>query len=323
MTDLPRPTDSAVAGPAPVSVVIPCHTERQWHSVVAATAALAAQPVRPAEIIVVVDHNPALYERARRLLSGVTVLANRRRRGASGNRNTGGFATGTPLVAFLDGDAYPHDGWLAGLIAPFSDPGVVGTGGAIRPDWHRRPMWFPDEFLWAVGGSPPKPATGNTPVRNVWSASMAVRRDAFAAVGGFREGFGKVGRRARPEDTDLCLRMGGAGRWMFVPGAVIDHPVGPESSTFGYFLRRCFSEGRGKVELARLQDRPERLDPERDYLRRTLPRAVVRGLVTGVRERATVHAARSGAIVAGVGAAAAGGALASLTYRRPTTGGLR
>jgi GT2 family glycosyltransferase len=295
----------------PVSVVIPCHTERQWPSLVAAVASLQAQPRRPAEIIVVVDHHPELHQRARRELSGVTVLANRRQPGASGNRNTGAFHARTPLVAFLDGDARVADGWLAALVAPFADPEVVGTGGGITPDWQRpRPGWFPDEFLWAVGGSYSGLPTGTAPVRNVWSASMAVRRDRFASVGGFRDGFGKLGNRPRPEDTDLCLRMGRAGRWMFVPAAVIGHPVEPERTRFGFFLRRCFQEGRGKVAMARLDGRGTRsLSVEQDYLRRTLPRAVRHGLSASLRGQGAGPAARAGAVLAGMAAAAAGWAV--------------
>src|SRR5439155_17283798 len=138
--------------------------------------------------------------------------------------------TRTPLVALLDDDAYAHPGWLAGLVAPFVDPSVIGTGGAIEPEWEaRQPFWLPNEFLWTVGGS----WTGSRvpePTRNVWSASMAVRRDVFDAVGGFRAGFGKLGDRSRPEDTELCLRMSrhGGGQWIFVPDAVIGHPVPAE-----------------------------------------------------------------------------------------------
>jgi glucosyl-dolichyl phosphate glucuronosyltransferase len=300
----------------PIAVVIPCHTERQWPELVAALAAIRTQSPRPAEIVVVVDHNDALYERARAGLAGVTVLANRRRRGASGNRNTGAFHTSAPLIAFLDGDSVPDPGWLAALAAPFQDPAVVGTGGAIRPHWQgHRPGWFPDEFLWPVGGSYPGLPTTTAPVRNVWSASMAVRRDVFAAIGGFEEGFGKVGNRSRPEDTELCLRMGRFGRWMYAPAAVIEHPVEPAHGTIGYFLRRCFHEGRGKVQLSRLRHGWRSLSSERDYLRRTVPQAVLRGLSDGMREPGAGHAARAGAMIAGLAAAAAGGAIESVSRR--------
>jgi glycosyltransferase involved in cell wall biosynthesis len=299
-----------------VGVVIPCHTEKRWPQLSAAVASVLAQRPRPAEVVVVVDHNEALYERASRLLSGVTVLRNGYpQRGVSGTRNTGAFHLDTEVVALLDDDAYAHPGWLAALTAPFADPAVCGTGGAIEPAWETdRPRWVPDEFLWAWGGSYTGMPATTGPVRNVWSASMAVRRDAFAAVGGFRVGFGKVGDRSRPEDTDLCLRM--SGHWIYVPEARIDHPVPADKATFGYFLTRCYHEGRGKVELARLNRGRKSLGSERAYLRRTLPAGVRRGLGEALRGRGIAGAVRAGTIVVGAAAAAYGGLVESLR-RRP------
>jgi hypothetical protein len=147
---------------------------------------------------------------------------------------------------------------------------------------------------------------------------MAVRREVFAKVDGFRVGFGKVGDRSRPEDTDLCLRMSeaGGGHWVYVPDAVVDHPVPADKATFGYFLTRCYHEGRGKVELARLNHGRESLSSETDYLRRTLPAGVRRGLGDAVRGRGFAGARRAGTIVVGASAAAYGGLVETL-HRRP------
>jgi glucosyl-dolichyl phosphate glucuronosyltransferase len=255
----------------------------------------------PAEIVVVVDHSPALLRRTRRDLNGVTVLANAYARGASGTRNTGAFHTGTPLIAFLDDDTVASPDWLDNLTAPFDDPTVVGAGGGIAPAWSGpRPRWMPDELLWTVGVSYTGMPTATAPIRNVWSASMMVRRDAFTAVGGFRTGFGKLGDRNRPEDTELCLRMSAAGdgRWMYVPGALIDHEAPADRTTFRFLLRRCYAEGRGKVQMARFLPRTQNLGAERDYVRRTLPRAVARNLIAAGHGRGTGHALR--AFVAGL-----------------------
>jgi glucosyl-dolichyl phosphate glucuronosyltransferase len=302
-----------------VSVVIPCHTERRWTQLCAAIDSALSQQPAPVEIVVAVDHNETLFARASAELPHVTVVRNAYQRGVSGNRNSGVQHTRTPLVALLDDDAFAHPGWLAGLTEPFEDPAVVGTGGAIAPAWEsHRPAWFPDEFLWAVGGAYTGLPTTRAQVRNVWSASMAVRRETFDAVGGFRVGFGKVGDRARPEDTDLCLRMSdvAGGQWIYVPDAVIDHPVPADRSTFRFFVHRCYQEGRGKVELARLNRGGESLGSERDYLTRTLPRAVVRGFGDTLRRRQAAGIARSAAVVAGFGAAGFGGAIETLR-RRP------
>lgn len=304
-----------MSAPPAVSVIIPCHDERRWPQLVAAVASAQAQVPPPAEVVVSVDGNESLLQRARQELTGVTVLANRFARGASGNRNTAAWHTRTPLIAMLDDDARACPGWLAALVAPFRDPNVVGTGGLILPDWaHGQPAWFPDEFLWVVGASFAGGPTQAGPVRNVWSLNMAVRREVFEAVGGFRETFGKVGARSQPEDTELCLRMAAAsgGHWRFVPDAVVKHAVSPDRARFAYFLSRCWSEGRGKVALARLVENPDRLGSEQDYLRRTLPRAVLREVAAAARPRQSLghgaaHLARAGATLIGLAAAALGG----------------
>jgi glucosyl-dolichyl phosphate glucuronosyltransferase len=303
-----------------ISVVIACHAAREWDALVRAVDSVHRQSPRPAEVIVAVDHNPDLFARAAGTFRDTTVVANAQARGASGNRNTGVAGTTTDLVAMLDGDARARPGWLAGLAAPFADPGVVGTGGAIVPVWRGpRPAWFPDEFLWTVGGSFPATGAAPVPARNVWSASMAVRRDAFDAVGGFRVGFGKVGARSRPEDTELCLRLAAAtgGRWLYVPTAEMEHPVPVDRARLRAFLSRCYQEGRGKVEMARLLGGVAALDSEHVYLRRTIPRAVGRGLAAAHGHGAR-HIAVAGVTVLGVAAAGFGGGLEAL--RGPRTG---
>ncbi|GLZ00179.1 glycosyltransferase [Actinoplanes sp. NBRC 103695] len=310
---------------ARVSIVIPCHTERGWDALVGTVASALAQRPAPAEVVVVVDHNPRLYDRALRHLSGVTVLENGFQRGASGTRNTGAWHTTTPLIAFLDGDINAGPQWLAQLVAPFDDPSVVGTGGAIAAAWHRsQPRWMPDELLWAVGASYIGMPADTAYVRNVWSASMAVRRDVFTEVHGFREGFGKIGGRNRPEDTDLCLRMSASGgRWMYVPKAVVDHHVPAERATFRFLLRRCYAEGRGKVQMARLLHGSNSLRAERSYLTRTLPRALLRDLHGALRppdagqDARRTHAVRAATIIVAVAAAAAGGAAEVLGDKWP------
>ncbi|WFE27115.1 glycosyltransferase family 2 protein [Solwaraspora sp. WMMD791] len=311
-----------------VSVVVPTHHPDRLAGLHAAVDSVRRQDPAPDEIIVVVDHHPALADRITRELPDVTVLANAYQRGVSGNRNTGAEHAHGDLVVFCDDDVVAHPGWLAGLVAAFDDPSVIGAGGGIAPAWQQRqPEWFPDEFRWAVGGSyagqPDRPG----PVRNVWSASMAVRRTAFRQAGGFRTGFGKVGDRARPEDTELCLRMSAVtgGRWWYVPQAMISHGVPASHSTFRYFLRRCFAEGRGKIAMAALLDGAPSLGAEQDYLRRTLPRALrreagaaVRGAGRG-RGAARRHAARVGAILAGTAAAAAGALTETAVSARPST----
>jgi hypothetical protein len=261
------------------------------------------------ETVLVIDHNPVLLERAQRELEDVVVVSNVGSRGASGARNSGVAACGGEVVAFLDDDAVASSGWLEALLGHFADPDVVGVGGRIVPLWaSSRPRWFPAEFDWAVGASYRGMPDESGPVRNVWSGNMAVLRRVFDAVGGFRDDFGKVGRRSRPEDTDLCLRAAAAqlrGTWIYEPAGVVGHRVPVKRTTVGYFLHRCLNEGSGKAALAALNGASESTSAERLYTRSALPEGVARGLRDAMHGDAA-GGLRSIAIAAGFSFAVAG-----------------
>jgi GT2 family glycosyltransferase len=300
------------------TIVIPTYAEIRWPSLVRTVASARSQNVEAAEIVVVVDHNPEFFRRVRRDLPGVTVLENAYAQGVSGNRNTGAFHAQTELIAFLDDDTVADPDWLGRLIKPFEDPQVVGTGGGINPDFEgTRPRWMPEEFLWAVGGSYAGMPTETSQIRNVWSASMVVRREVFAAVGGFRVGFGKLGDRNRPEDTELCLRMSAlaGGHWMYVPSATIRHEVPKRAATFKFFVKRCYAEGRGKVQMAGLHQGGETLGAERAYIW-SLPLAVVRNLGAGLTGKGADHFLKAGGVLVGTAAAGWGGVVETVAAKR-------
>lgn len=293
--------------PADVTVVIACYTLQRWSSLLRAIDSVRAQTYAN-DLIVVVDHNDALFDRLRDTCpADVAIVRNAGPQGVSSARNTAALGAATELVAFLDDDAYAEPDWLERLVAAAARPGAVGAGGRIVPAWHSRsPRWFPHEFGWVVGESMPSRDDTTRRVRNVWSASMLVRRDVFTATGGFRVGFGKVGDASEPEDTELCLRMAAIApdaHWLFVPDAVIHHEVPSQRETWSYFLRRCWLEGRGKARLAAVApDRDHALSAERTHVRHTLPRAVVQAL-RDVARGDLAGIGRATAIVAGLVAA--------------------
>lgn len=299
--------------PLEVTVVLPCHDAARWPFIVKAVEQLRAQTRPPAGVVITVDHAPDLAARARAELEAVTVVENTTgERGASMNRNTGAAAVTTPVIAFLDDDQIPEPEWLAELVAPLADPTVVGTGGYSPPMWEGgRPVWFPQAFGWVIGTHDTTAPQGISPVRNVWSGNMAIRREAFEAIGGFRTGFGKVGDRSQPEDTDLCIRAAAAsgGHWLYVPTAPAPHHVPTRRSTFEFYLRRCYNEGQGKVLMRDLNRTLEAesggttrvLDAESDYLKRTIPTVAGRELATAAKA-----AGRLAVLGLGLGAGYAG-----------------
>jgi glycosyltransferase involved in cell wall biosynthesis len=179
------------------------YTERRWSDIVAAVASVAAQRHRPGELLLVIDHNDALAERAARELAEVTVVRNVHARGLSGARNTGVKLAAGEVIAFLDDDAAARPDWLERLLAPYRDPSVAAVGGAAFPLWPtgaERPVVLPagrgggpGELDWVVGCSYAGQPVGQAEVRNLMGCNMSFRREVFARVGGFSEGIGRIG----------------------------------------------------------------------------------------------------------------------------------
>jgi GT2 family glycosyltransferase len=317
--------------PAPsVSVIIAAFADERWSDLVEAVDSVLVQSHPAHEIIVVIDHNDGLFARANAELSGVIVLENALAQGASGARNTGAVASTSDVIAFLDDDAAADRRWLEFLMTPLDDANVVGVGGRLEPDWFsQRPRWFAPEFDWVVGASYRGMPEQVAPIRNVWSGNMAIRREVFDAIGGFRLSFGKTGARSRPEDTDLCLRASTDREgtyWVFQPEALAYHKVPASRERFWFFVRRCFAEGQGKADLGALVDRRAAISSEMVYARKVLPKGVAVGVAELFRGD-PMGAARSGVILIGLAAATAGMTTGRLmqqsrSYRRPNAGSM-
>ena len=301
-----------------VGVVIACFDTRRM-----GLLQLAVQSVReqdyPHELTVVVDYNEELYQQLHNsALDNVSVIRNTRSRGAAGARNTAALMSDNALIAFMDDDACAQAGWLRSLVRAMQQPGVVGVGGRILPRWQQEsPRWFPPEFGWVVGASIGDAGDKNFPVRNVWSGSMMVDREAFQKVEGFREGLSKVGGAARPEDTELCLRLtqtyGPVGQWLMVPAALVEHYVPAHRATLRYVMNRCWAEGAGKVHLRAMSaDRSRALADEKLYLSKAIPRALWSEVLQSLRLRRLDGLMRAGTILLGVGAAVVGAIVTGL-----------
>ena len=240
--------------PPTVTVVICAYTERRWQQMVDAVNSVGKQSYRASQLVLVIDHNPALLERALAEFTDVDVVPNADESGLSGARNTGVRHAGSDIVAFLDDDALAEPDWLELLIAPYRDADVVGTGGVARAAWPvSRPSWFPPEFDWVVGCSYRGLPEGQAPVRNPIGANMSFRRLAFDRAGGFRSDFGRLGTLPLGcEETEFSIRVRRVipeAQILHVPGAVVDHFVSTDRTTVKYFLRRCVAEGLSKATV--------------------------------------------------------------------------
>jgi GT2 family glycosyltransferase len=313
--DLPAgrlPKAARLNGASPtISVVICCHDERRWEDIVEALVSIERQTHPALETVVVVDHNPSLFERLREAFPRFTLLQNDGPRGAASSKNTGALTAAGDVVAFLDDDAVAADDWLEEIgNAHRLDPTILGIGGWTEPDWARRqPAWFPVEYGWVVGASYRGLPVGGGQVRNVTGGNMSVDRHAFAEAGGFDVNLGKVGARSEPEDTELCIRIGTTypGRhWFFKPAARITHKVPLERESFRYFLTRCRYEGLGKAALTTIAGSRRGLASERSYALRVLSSGVAIRIREGVRSLDYRPFAQAAVLVIGLAATVAG-----------------
>ena len=249
------PATAGDVAPQPtVSVIIAAYALQRWDDLRGAVASVQEQTVPVLETIVVIDHQPELLARARRELRGVTVIANQGVPGASAARNTG--------VAASRGES-----WRSSMT----------TRWPRRTGWPR--CWATSPIRawsgWAAGWIPCGRPHGPTGFRPSSTGRRCVLyRDADSPGGRaerleqqhghpaaglrpgprFRDDMAKVGKRSRPEDTDLCLRateVCPSGVWMYEPAAAAGHRVRPNAPRSGTSSTAVSTKARGRPRWPR------------------------------------------------------------------------
>ncbi|MCU1489449.1 MAG: glycosyl transferase, family 2 [Acidimicrobiaceae bacterium] len=290
-----------------VTVVICAYTLDRWDLLERSVASVLAQKRPPCELLVCIDHNAELAERARASFSDpdaalpVRVLENRYGGRLGSARTTALEAASGELIAFLDDDAAAEPDWLERLVAPLGDPSVVAVGGAPHPDYGApRPSWFPLQYDWVFGCIYQGLPTSAAPVRHLIGAAMAARRADLLAIGGFHSD--------NHDDMDMCHRLVAhtpGGSVLFEPAAVVNHHVPANRLTWSYFWRRCFLVNRGKAEAFHEMGEAGNLVAEREFARRLL----TKGIMDELRQLTSGDlgaAGRLGALMAGLALAGAG-----------------
>jgi glucosyl-dolichyl phosphate glucuronosyltransferase len=288
------------------SVIICAYTQDRWDGLVAAVDSIRQQKTPAGEIIVVIDHNPRLYEMALVQFPDVRVLENLGPRGLSGARNTGAKNSCQPLVAFMDEDAVAEQDWLTWLLGNYRDELVIGVGGTVGPTWlGKQPVWFPDEFAWVVGCTYRGLPETVEPVRNMLGCNMSFRREVFDRTGGFRETLGRLGSKhlLSCEETEFCIRSNRKfpqSRFVFEPRARVNHKVPAQRGTWQYYRMRCYAEGISKALVTNYVGTGDGLASERKYTLQTLPLGILRGVGDSLRRGNLTGALQASAIVAGL-----------------------
>ena len=131
------------APPDPTAAVVICsRSEVRWDDLVAAVESVKQQTYRPAEIVLVIGHNPTLQRRSANELPGVTVVPNDDEEGLPGARNAGAAAASSEIaIAMTDGSraAIPAGtGCRGGSSATISNATTAGIAAPIAGSAKRR-----------------------------------------------------------------------------------------------------------------------------------------------------------------------------------------
>lgn len=170
------------------------------------------------------DSTPALLRTYGERIRVVSLAENE---GFAGACNAGAAAARGEALVFLNNDTEPRPGWLAALLAhadryPAAD--VVGvklvfpTGAVQHAGVVIGQDGYPHNLYAGLPEGRPE-VNRRRRLQAVTGACMLVRRQAFAALGGFDRGF-----LNSLEDVDLCLRAGARGGEVhYCPEAVVVH----------------------------------------------------------------------------------------------------
>ena len=177
------------------------------------------------------------------------------RQGRSSALNAGILTAEGRVLAFTDDDVRIADGWLDAASAPLvgTDASLAYTGGPVRPIWGATPPRWLDlqrGDLWgtiAIQNHGTEPFIYEERKKVPLGANMAVRRDVFERVGGFRPDLGRTDGRLLlgQEVPELLLRVRAAGlRGMYVPAMEVRHHIPARRLTRQYFRHWWFGKGR-------------------------------------------------------------------------------
>ena len=257
-------------------------------------SAVAALDDAPAEVIVV-DNSEGHPETvrvanergARYLLASDT--------GLSGARNAGAQSAKGEIVAFLDDDAVPQEGWLSALCRPFADRAVMAVTGRIMPLELESPAqrrfaamgwldlgteriifdrqtvdWFEKANFGGVG----------------LGGNMAFRRSVFETWPGFRESFGLGATLPGGEENYAFFELIRSGHAVaYEPEAIVTHPYPDTFPALRYRQRLLLGQAlayaailfaeepeyRGRVVRYALRKAFTRQMPEQPSSARSLP----------------------------------------------------
>jgi GT2 family glycosyltransferase len=195
------------------------------------------------DTVVVVD-NRARPKELVAVPAGVEVLPAAERGGSYYARNRGAARGQAPWLLFVDADVEPPPDLLDRYFASPAGERVGVLAGAVEdepPDQSETSAAV--RYAWLKSAMSQETTLAHGRWAFAQTANCAVRREAFEAVGGFREQVRSGG------DADLCYRLAAAG-WQLErrPGASVRHR---NRATVPAMLRQRARHGAGAAWLNR------------------------------------------------------------------------
>jgi glucosyl-dolichyl phosphate glucuronosyltransferase len=284
-----------------VSVVICTYAMERYDVFSACVDSVLAQTYDPLEVVLVVDGNDAVFERACASYGdreGVVIRCNDANRGISYSRTRGAEIATGDIVAFIDDDGVAEPDWIEELARVYEETDAIAVGGHARPDWvAEKPDFFPAEFYWLVGCDERGMGEHMDELRNTYGSNISFRRNVFLAVGGYDENTGRKGdRHIQAHEAPVCIRMAdkyGKGV-IYNTDAVVNHKLFEYRGDFRWLVFRSFWQGYSKRIMDLLL--PKAAGDKNEYLKRLMFEFVPARVRDLVREPSSAKVKQLGAI---------------------------
>jgi glycosyltransferase involved in cell wall biosynthesis len=255
-----------------VSVVVCTYTMDRYDAFTEAVESALAQTYDPIEVVLVIDGNPDVYERAVEDFGdreNVVISDNDENQGISYSRTRGAELASGEIVAFIDDDGVAEEHWIENLVMVYEETDAVAVGGDVRPDWQAgKPDFFPSEFYWLVGCVEPGFAEDGEEVRNGYGSNISFRLDVFLEAGGYDTHTGRRGsKHIQAHEAPVCIRireLTGKGV-IYTDDAVVKHKLFDYRGDFWWLVFRSFWQGYSKRVMDLLY--PGEDADEMDYLK--------------------------------------------------------
>ena len=237
-----------------VSVVICTYPIERYDAFCDAVDSVLSQTYDPVELVVVVDSNDEIYEKAVNKYGNrddVVIHNNKENVGNLESVNKGvEIATGD-IIANIDDDASADRNWVSELVSIYQEKDALAVGGRIEPDWVAgKADYIPEEFYWLIGATHRGFREDAGTVRNTFGSNLSFRREVFLELGGFKTEVGDEDRDRKLQggETELCARLHKeyGERLYYTPDALVYHKIFNYRTKRKWLVKRAFWQGFSK-----------------------------------------------------------------------------